>query len=100
MSMNTYPMVERAAFYIDSEVAAHIILMDCQKNDSMSDTLKSLVVSDEFDAAAKENRLPMDMYDMSAVVDILQSADMFLYRGLFTTSNRSSSIRQNRISLP
>lgn len=76
MSMNTYPFVERAAFYIDAEVVAHIILGDLQKNGNMSETLKFIVDSGKFDAMAKGSMLPIDMYDSAQVVDILQHADV------------------------
>lgn len=76
MSMNTYPFVERAAFYIDAEVVAHIILRDLQKNGNMSETLKFIVDSGKFDAMAKGSMLPIDMYDSAQVVDILQHADV------------------------
>lgn len=76
MSMNSYPFVERAAFYIDAEVAAHIIMRDLQKNGNMSETLKFIVDSGKFDAMAKGSMLPIDMYDSAQVVDILQHADV------------------------
>lgn len=76
MSMNTYPFVERAAFYVDAEVAAHIIMHDLKKNGNMSETLKFIVDSGKFDAMAKGSMLPIDMYDLAQVVDILQDADI------------------------
>ena len=74
--MNDYPMTERAAFYIDKELAAHINHMYLRKLGQEPVDVKLIVADGKFNAMAREGLLPSELYDMSLVVDALQDADI------------------------
>lgn len=74
--MNDYPMTERAAFYIDKELTAHINHMYLRKLGQEPVDVKLIVADGKFDAMARKVQLPSELYDMSLVVDALQDADI------------------------
>lgn len=74
--MNDYPMTERAVFFIDKELAAHINHMYLRKLGQEPVDVKLIVADGKFNAMAREGLLPSELYDMSLVVDALQDADI------------------------
>lgn len=63
MSMQSYPMVEDAAFLLDSEVAAYIALASDRIGNTVPNSIAVLSPS-EFAKAALDGSLPEDYYDL------------------------------------
>lgn len=63
MSMRDYPLMEKAALYIDGVMAAYINLAMAKKADDVPPEIEEIIKEGKFYALAKEYKLPHDFSD-------------------------------------
>ena len=84
MSVNTYPVVQEAAFLIDAEVAAYITLALDKKGNSVPDAIAALS-QDEFREMARAGTLPEDYVDVEIAENINEVCFVSSFDGEITT---------------
>lgn len=76
MSNQTYGLYAPAAFLVDPEASAYIILSSRRKRSSVPKSVKDLLKSGQFRDLARTGQLPEDFSDPSAAKDELDNLDV------------------------
>ena len=84
MSMNTYPMVQEAAFIIDEEVAAYIALAQDKKKNCLPISIAAFS-QEEFLESARNRTLPDDYGDVEIAETLSDVCRVSSFDGELTT---------------
>lgn len=76
MSMNTYGLYAPAAFLVDPEASAYIILSSRRKDADVPENIEALLESGQFRDLARSGKLPDDFSDPGAAKDEMDSLNI------------------------
>lgn len=77
MSMNTYPINCPAAFLIDEEVTAYVLLSEDRANNEIPEEIKACFIDGTFAAKAKTDTLPCGYSDVSTAQEVLSKVTCY-----------------------